>query len=177
MSSDSDFEPTCKRRKDVKDSGGLTCIVHIPGLQYGQVIPLGSEDANKLAKLKDVRDRRLAQPAGSVHRMTDTCKLIPETLGEKHGFHRVCYQRFTMNLDRLKAPYVTEEPSSSRLSRRTSGDQVLFTPDCIFCNSEGRKKVKSQGTWTTEGKSVFDSDGWRSVVCVRWQKRRMMKRC
>ncbi|KAL5022875.1 hypothetical protein ScPMuIL_002030 [Solemya velum] len=44
-------------------------------------------------------------------------------------------------------------------------DSILFTPDCIFCNSTNLKKVKAKGGWwTTEGLSIFDKDGWISIL-------------
>ena len=46
-------------------------MVHIPGRQYDPVIHLRPESTNALQKLKDVGDRGLANPAGSVHRITD----------------------------------------------------------------------------------------------------------
>jgi len=164
--------PPTKRPKDGGSGGQGTrpksrCIIHIPGLQYGPLVALSisAESDERLARLKDIRDRRLSQPLESVHRMTATCDLIPDTITEGDGYHRECYQRFTMNLNRLSSHYDPSEPSCSKLSRRGSaGDKVLFSPDCIFCHSMERKKVKVKGTWTTEGLSQFEFDGWRTVL-------------
>ena len=54
-----------------------------------------------LGRLKENRDMRLEQPHGSVQRLTSTCDLMPDSLTEGHGYHRECYQRFTMNFNRL----------------------------------------------------------------------------
>ena len=45
-----------------------------------------------------------------------------------------------------------------------SRDSVIFKPDCIFCNKEGRKAIKSKNTWTTEATTVFEDGGWESVL-------------
>lgn len=125
-----------------------------------------SDSQLTLTRLKEVKEKRLAESIGSPQRMEDTCKLIPESLLEHHGFHRVCYQRFTMNLDRLTQPSSMSEASSSKRPSRGSlgGDKVIFKPDCIFCSSESRKKVKIKGTWTTEGLSTFECDGWINIL-------------
>jgi len=171
-------DPTPKRRK--KDSHGISetrtepeCIVHIPGLKYGPVVLMATakDSTARLARLKEIRDMRLAQPHGSVQRMTSTCDLIPNSLTEAHGYHRECYQRFTMNLNRLSTPSVSSTPSCSKKSRRDSSvDKVLFSPDCIFCNSKARRKVKIKGLQTTEGLSQFECDGWRTVLNAAEQK-------
>ena len=171
MSNSSDLgdenAPPPKRSKGGQDCSSLVCIVHVPGLQYGPLLQLSANEDGyqKLDKLKEIRDKRLAQHAGSVHQMKDTCNLIPDVIKEHHhGYHRVCYQRFTMNINRLATHSDSREPSRSRPSRRSSADHMLFAPDCIFCNSEGRKKVKSKGAWTTEGMSSFISDGWQTIL-------------
>jgi len=171
-------DPPPKRRKDDSHGGSKSrlepeCIVHIPGLQYGPMVLLSTtkDSTARLARLKEIRDKRLAQPHGSVQHMTSTCDLIPDSLTECHGYHRECYQRFTMNLSRLSTPSDPSTPSCSKLSRRdSSGDKVLFSSDCIFCNSKGRRKVKIKGTHTTEGLSQFECDGWRTVLEVAENK-------
>ena len=104
---------------------------------------------NRLEKLLDIGRQRLSQPEDSLYRMEESCKLIPEELKPEHGYHRDCYQRFTGNLNRLKTPQTTQE--QPKKSGRTSGasESIIFKPDCIFCNREGRKKVKLHGSWTT----------------------------
>ena len=145
-------DPPPKRRKDDSHGGSKSrlepeCIVHIPGLQYGPMVLLSTtkDSTARLARLKEIRDKRLVQPHGSVQRMTSTCDLIPDSLTECHGYHRECYQRFTMNLSRLSTPSDPSTPSCSKLSQRdSSGDKVLFSSDCIFCNSKGETKGQDQ---------------------------------
>lgn len=60
------------------------CIVHVPGLVYGPLVQLWAKadsDA-RLARIKEIRDVRLAEPLESAHRMTVTCELIPDTITE-----------------------------------------------------------------------------------------------
>jgi hypothetical protein len=47
----------------------------------------------------------------------------------------------------------------SRRRRSLDPDKIIFKPDCIFCEKEGKKKVKVKGSWTTEGTVRFEYDG------------------
>ena len=120
----------------------------------------------RLARLHDVRRRRLAQPIGFSYRMANTCALIPDILEDNHGYHRICNQRFFSNLNRLKHEFSQTDAAPTSRPTRVLGDHVLFKPNCIFCNSEKRKKVKIKGSWTTEGMSMFEMGGWKTVLQV-----------
>lgn len=159
-----------KRMKStrVTSSKTLQCIVHVPGLKYGTLNKLYDTKyaGKKLQKLQEVKKLRLQQPPHSRYRMSDACAGIPDKIAEHHAFHWVCYKRFTMNLNRLKprAETSTENNVHGRNKRKISGDQILFNPDCIFCGSDQRKKMKIRGSWTTQGICKFESDGWKSVM-------------
>ena len=163
-------QPSKKPRRDstpVPSQPSPLCILHVPGLKaekYGKIRTISSlEDGeNILAKLKDIKRRRLAEALNSPNRMTDVCNQIPDELSANEGYHRECYKRFTMNLSRLTLP-VDESPSTSRPSRK-SGDSIIFAPECIFCDSGTRKKIKVKGCWTTEGLSGFEFGGWQDVI-------------
>ena len=171
--SDEGRPPSKRRRVDSGESSSSKmtprCVVHIEGLKHGPLqLFINKNDGHKtLEKLKEVRSLRQRQPVGSKHRMQEVCDLIPERYTDYDGFHRECYQRFTMNLKRLGTPLEMSEPTcSSRKSRRSSNDSdtVIFKPDCIFCNHEGYKKIKVKGSWTTEGTSQFEFGGWKRVL-------------
>jgi hypothetical protein len=106
--------------------------------------------------------------------MDDICDQIPNTLAPFHGYHRVCYQRFTGNLGRLVRPQATipQDPSEPRLSMRGSinKDHIIFQPDCIFCNREGRKRVNKGEVSSHEGLSKFDFGGGKKVQEVAEKK-------
>ena len=55
-----------------------------------------------------------------------------------------------MNLGRLKASQVIEGESGP--SRRSS-DGIRFSPDCIFSNKTGLKKIMPKEVWTSENVS------------------------
>ena len=163
-------EPPAKRKPTSGEPPVVPVyIVHIKGLKYGE-LHLLSEDKDgekKLAKLQEVKEMRLAQPPSSCHMMKEACDLIPDVIGEHHGFHWQCYKRFTMNLDRLKrtaSSSQTTNVTQQRMSRRSSSDKIIFNPDCVFCGSENRKKIKVKGSWTSQGLSQFEYDGWKSVL-------------
>ena len=138
------------------------CIVHISGLRkdkYGLIKLLSLQDNPQaiLTKLHQIKTQRLSKPMNSPYRMTAICNQITDVLAHNHGYHRECYKRFTMNLNRLSNK-PEDIPSVSKPAKR-SGDNVLFAPDCIFCNSANPKKVKINGSWTTEGLSLFQLSG------------------
>jgi len=154
-------------KKSKRDSTPVpVCMVHVPGQKsdkYGEVKLFSSKNDGEdtLAKLQGIKRKRLAEPLTSPYRMTDICKQIPDELSPNHGYHRECYKRFTMNLTRL-ALKADQQESTSRPARK-SGDNIVFTPECIFCNSEKRKKIKVKGSWTTEGLSGFEFGGWQDL--------------
>ena len=163
-------QPEGTKRKRDSEQPPIVCIAHVKGLSYGDLHLLsGLKDSEKkLAKLQEVRNRRLAQLPESPHMMKDTCDLVPEFLAEHHGIHWECYKRFTMNLDRLNPSTAGTSQrtgaTTQRMGRTSSGDKIIFQPDCIFCSSESRKKVKVHGSWTTQGMSQFEYDGWKAVL-------------
>lgn len=165
MASESTSPPS-KKKNDDTDCLKSMCIVHVEGIKHGEIKLLSTikDPETRLSRLHEIRRRRLTQPVGSAHRMENTCTLIPDALLPHHGYHQSCYQRFTMNLDRLKDVHTDTQATHSRSSRSSSTDHQIFKPDCIFCNSENRKKIKTRGVWSTEGMSVFDKDGWKNVL-------------
>lgn len=148
-----------------------TCVIHFSQSKCEQFVFLAKckGPENRLNKLQEIRDQRRCEPIDSRHRMEESCSLVPEELLPEHGYHRDCYQRFTMNLGRLKAAAEGQNSSSTtgrRVSSRSSDDRDknLFNDDCIFCNKNQRKKIKRKGMWTTEGLVKFASDAWQNVV-------------
>ena len=166
-----------KRRRDSSTSSDSSrkriCVVHFKDCNSKVFTYLSDtkDPDQRLKKLQEICDKRLAEPPGSVHRMTETCALIPSELNECHGYHRTCYQRFTMNLNRLQSPSTSSElPSTSSSSRQvkrsTESEHVLFRSDCIFCSREGFKAIKVKGTWTTEATSKFEFGGGKRILEV-----------
>ena len=92
----------------------------------------------RFQKIFEIRVQRRAQPAGSSYRMQLVCEQIPLNCTDKDGYHRDCYQWFTMNLNRLKPATHTVPQTRPKRSRSTEG--VIFDSDCIYCGNFGRKK-------------------------------------
>ena len=109
-------------------------------------------------------EQRLAQPAGSSQRMQHVCEQIPLNFTEKDGYHCDCYQRFTMNLNRLKPATQTGPQTQTRPKISRSSEGVIFDSDCILCGSFGRKRVRMKISWTTEGLSSFEYGGGGSIL-------------
>ena len=98
MMSSKKVSPSTKRKKDFPDT---ICIAHVSGLKYGEFELLSTtiDPKDRLNKLIDIHRRREAEPPGSAYCMNASCNLIPDVLEERHGYHLVCYWRFTANLD------------------------------------------------------------------------------
>ena len=84
-----DRGPAPKRKKDNSDTCegpqlrmNPACIVHVNGLEHGQLQLLSNtNDADsRLLILHKIHAKRLSQTMGSVHRMDDTCDLIPDVI-------------------------------------------------------------------------------------------------
>lgn len=103
--------------------------------------------------------------------MTGTTSwLCSQATEPHHGYHTVCYNRLTANLDCLKDEHVDQESSTSYRPKRFSSDKVLFKPDSIFCRSENPKKVKRRQLWATEGLSIFEREGWKNILEIAPRK-------
>ena len=86
-----------------KDRHG-NCMLHMNDSKITQFTYFSELDKAEetFQKILDIRVQCLAQPAESSYRMQLVCEQIPLTFIDKDGYHRDCYQRFTMNLNRLK---------------------------------------------------------------------------
>lgn len=152
------------------------CVIHMSGIKHGSFTYFSdlTNPNDRLALLKNIRDRRLAEPPGSSYRMTDICQGIPDEIQENEGYHRGCYQRFTLNLHRLTASKPSNDPEApgpstsqeGRVKHKKASEKIIFEPDCIFCNTEGRIHVKKAGIDTKEGTSSFERDGWQKVLQI-----------
>ena len=144
-----------RKRKIIDEAGKSNvplCMIHFSVSKNENYVSCQPET---FQKLESIKDKRLAEPVGSALRMTDVCLQFPQVFSEQLGYHRDCYQNFTMNLGRLKA-WKTEALSSggsiesisgvSTEKRRRSSfpETVIFKPDCIFCKKEGRKVLKGR---------------------------------
>ena len=153
-------KPPLSKRKRLKsvEKSARVCIIHVAGLKCGPIKLFSqneSGDVDKFGRLHDIRHRRLAEAPDSPYRMEEVCNQLPDKFESHHGYHRECYQRLTMNLNRLQQqPNDLQSSSSSRHRRSIEEDKVIFKPDCIFCHSESHKAVKVKGTWTTKKMST-----------------------
>ena len=133
--------------------------------------------AEKLRALQNIRDRRLKENEDSPLRMQHVCDLIPDTLTgldlDNTGWHRGCYQRFTMNQDRLRTepPNVSEEnarplPSVYRSPRKKSTEGIKFPQDqCLFCDNKTwsngiEKLIKPKETFAAW---EHKESGWKQI--------------
>ena len=50
------------------------------------------------------------------------------------------------------------------IAKWSLSDRFMFNPDCIFCHSDGCKKVKKTYYWTIEPLSKFEFGGGETVI-------------
>ena len=124
-----------------KDRHG-NCMIHMNDSKMTQFTYFSelNKAEERFQKILDIRVQRLAQPTGSSHRMQLVCEQIPLNFTDKDGYHCDCYQRFMMNLNRLKPAMQTGPQTQTRPKRSRSSEGVIFDSDCIFCGNFGWKK-------------------------------------
>ena len=89
------------------------------------------------------------------------CKNIPDCILLQHGYHRACYQRFTVNQKRLQpCPLQDEKVDLKKSNRRLSVNKE----SCIFCDKDKPIYTKSGGIYMKEHVQTFTVNGWQNVV-------------
>ena len=106
------------------------CIIHFEDCKHEEKFNYLHDCQNaeeRFSKIHDIRRRRSEEPASFAQRMDSVCQLIPNEMQPEHGYYRECYQRFIMNLGRLKqGEYVNEKSATGRRSSTTNSDRILF---------------------------------------------------
>ena len=146
------------------------CIIHNSGLSnHGDCVTLNSTKLKvsaeqKLDQLHSIRNKRLAEPCDSPHRMHDICKSIPASLCgidlNITGYHRGCYQAFTKNLDRLSKAECTKHSQKHHSPRIFANCSNQFPPECIFCK---KLEVKPKKHANTERCVQFTNTTWQQI--------------
>ena len=132
------------------------CILHDPDAQLSTFTSFskakgGSTNVatGKLAEIHRIRDQRLSEAAESPYLMSYVCNHIPVNLDDLDlsmtGYHRICYQKFTKNLDRLQCNKASSSTTCSEvtrqnLSRKSHHLDRIFPIECILC-----EKVRKKG--------------------------------
>ena len=131
------------KRKTKPESNGASkrfpsnCIIHVKISNFSDFVCLSDLEnpQKRFQKICKIRDKRLKEPLGSSRRIQDVCEQIPPEFGDNNGYHRSCYQRFTMNIIRLKITSKPRKKQKERMPRRGSiegKNKTLFQPNCIF---------------------------------------------
>jgi len=162
------MEQRTKKRKLSSDDPPKLCIIHASDVTSDDFTYISKtrDPLGRFNRILEIKRQRQSQPLDSPHRKDEICIQIPDEYHENHGYHRTCYAKFTANLNRLQNVILHPQSSEIRPERRSSvkKDRILFNPDCIFCNSEGKKGVKKGGVWTTEDLCVFERGGGEQIV-------------
>lgn len=171
-----DDDNKSKSKKIKSDEAGI-CIIHNQNTK-AEKLTFFSQIKNpndRIEKIKIIRDKRLLEPPSSPRRLEQMCRSIPEEISEAHGYHPTCYKIFTNHTENLKEHDNATPSTSHRKTRTLETDQVIFKPDCIFCNSEKPLRYMNKGSRVTEhtttftyggGKQNFDSFNQSSPYCL-----------
>ena len=94
-----------KKRRKSDHSDGMACIIHIESVgntDYGNFVPLTDEEFEALLEIKE---KRLAQPADSVHRKTIMCNQIHSDFSDTFGYHKFVLQIIYKTYEQVEASY------------------------------------------------------------------------
>ena len=86
-----------RKKRKAQQEDCAVCIIHSAKSKNENLV---SYSVDCFEKLLDIKRRRLESTAEAL-RMADVCVQIPSTFSEGLGYHRDCYQKFTMNLSRF----------------------------------------------------------------------------
>ena len=168
------YEDVDNNRTHVKQKCRSMCIIHIEGIVPGKFIYIKDlpDPKDKFQKLCTIRDKRLLAPSSSKQRMESSCESIPNALEDHHGYHRACYQRFTMNLDRIGSSSIEsyqEKPPLRRSLRKKDAVWTLSKKCCLFCDKDERIRVKSGGSWKWQSTKMFDHKSGQKILDIAKQ--------
>ena len=162
-----------KKKKCVQEKTTQhSCIIHFSQFKNQKVTPLTDVS---FKKIRDVANIRRLQPGGSRENMVDICKGIPDSRGPNHGYHRQCYMKFTLMKYIKTSGTSTAAESKKEKQKRKSGDEKdthIFFPNCIFCEKDGSKYIKTNDTSTREHFLEFkEEDDYKTVICKAEEKK------
>ena len=169
---------SCEGGPAEKQPRANICIIHTEGIKdCGRITLISNlpDPTRRFHEICDIRDRRLRAPSNSSERRQYSCSLVPNALEDHHGYHRNCYKWFVNHLDKLPvhddnepSPSLSEDPSTSARRSGNIGkvDHVLFQEDCIFCNKDGRIRVKVAGTWVHQDTTLFEYGGGHTIIDI-----------
>ena len=82
-----------KKKSSSKDVGGRLCIIHFHSTVDENITPLTKDS---FCKIKETAAKRL-KLSDDMQRLLEICNNIPNELDSTvHGYHRRCYQLFTL---------------------------------------------------------------------------------
>lgn len=140
-----------KRKLKTKRDVILRCIIHCCNTKASSPIsPITEKSFRKITEACNIRKKQESDFETYGHIIKD----IPdEYLSHVHGYHRLCYQKFTNVSKLLKREATTETDSLSHhhlKRRRVSGYSGVLLPsdECLFCGKLRKKRKGKEETLT-----------------------------
>ena len=128
-----------RKSLDTDDDPENVCVLHNNNVKnHGDFVLLNETNYGRIVEIKN---KRLKAQPGSVHRQLNICQQIPDEFTPNLGYHRNCYKKFSTNLDRIPINEEDEIQNPQRSPRKNAPENLIFAPDCIFCNKTGHKFI------------------------------------
>ena len=160
------------------DPGGCICIIYSKDSKYDTYWLLAKthDPENRLQKLNEIH-RRLSHwnwHTDSYH----ICCQIP-SLSPGLSYDQQSYQWFTGELNGFMNTYLAYSAGQSPEATHSVvkwplSDRFISDPDCIFCHSDGCKKVKKAHYWTIKSPSKLGFGGREIVINIAETKNKIM---
>ena len=110
---------------------------------------------------------------------THICCQIPSLSPAGLSYNQQCYQWFTGKLNCFMDTYLSSSVGQSTeathsVAKWSLSERFMSNPYCIFCHSDGCKKIKIAHYWTIESLSKFEFGGEDTVIKTAESKNKIM---
>jgi len=133
---------TKKRKLKTKKELTLTCIIHCSNVKGRRISPLTDVSFRKIKDSCDIHMQHGIDSETYDHIIND---MPDEYLNNVHGYHRICYQKFT-NVSKLlkrEATTCSDDLSHHNVKKiRVSAESSVLFPrnECLFCTKHRKKR-------------------------------------
>ena len=131
-----------KRKRKTKKELILTCIIHCSNVKGRNISPVTDVSFRKIKDSCDIHMQHGTYSETYDHIIKD---MPDEYLNHVHGYHRICYQKFT-NVSKLlkrEASIGSDGlPHHNVKKRRVSAESSIVFPsnECLFCTKQRKKR-------------------------------------
>lgn len=138
------------------DSENKQCVIHCCFKGTDKCYNFTEKTATKVLTVAEIRRENPTKETSLLNVALQVPDNIDTSENSKHGYHRLCYQRFTTTRCQSKPTKrpseVTGSNENATKKRRSSTETApLFPNICIICSTAGRKWYSEAGRRKSEG--------------------------